>query len=203
MCGLLTDHFFKENNILFPASLQVVTNEEWVEARKEFDEIGYCCFTPHGALTNLETEKEVDAAFDATGNTLHFETGTLLEEEIEGIFNALPVDISFVDKDDRVKYFNKADKRIFVRPRAVLGRSVQMCHPEKSLHMVNRIIESFQNGEKDSAEFWINLNGRLIHIRYFAVRNRNNKYLGTMEVTQDLTDLKKIEGQKKLLDWEK
>lgn len=202
MCGLLTDHFFKENNILFPVSLQVVTETEWIEARNEFDEIGYCRFTPPSTLVKLETEKKAQVALGTTGNVLHFETGSLSKEEIEAILNSLPVDISFIDRDDRVKYFNKADKRIFVRTKAVLGRSVQMCHPEKSIHVVNRIIEAFQNGEKDSAEFWINLNERLIHIRYFAVRDSSGKYLGTMEVTQDLTDLKKIEGQKRLLDWE-
>jgi DUF438 domain-containing protein len=114
----------------------------------------------------------------------------------------LPVDISFIDKDDRVKYFNKAEKRIFVRTKSVIGRSVQLCHPQASVHIVNKIIEAFTNGTKDTAEFWITINNRLVHIRYFAVRNKNGKYLGTMEVTQDLTDLKKIEGQKRLLDWE-
>jgi DUF438 domain-containing protein len=84
----------------------------------------------------------------------------------------------------------------------VIGRSVQLCHPEKSIHIVNKIIQAFTAGEKDTAEFWVTLNNRLVHIRYFAVRNKNGKYLGTMEVTQDLTDLKRIEGQKRLLDWE-
>jgi hypothetical protein len=128
--------------------------------------------------------------------------GVSQKEEIEGILNALPVDISFVDKDDAVKYFKKAEKRIFVRTKAVIGRKVQLCHPQKSVHIVNKILEAFKTGKKDVAEFWITVNNRLIHIRYFAVRDKNGKYLGTMEVTQDLTDIKKIEGQKRLLDWE-
>jgi PAS domain S-box-containing protein len=136
------------------------------------------------------------------GFALQFETGTLSPEEIEGILDALPIDISFVDKNDEVKYFNKAEKRIFVRTKAVLGRKVQMCHPQKSVHIVNKIVDVFKTGKKDAAEFWITMNGRLVHIRYFAVRDKSGKYLGTMEVTQDLTDLKKIEGQKRLLDWE-
>jgi PAS domain S-box-containing protein len=200
ICGTFADHFFKENNILFPYSLQVITEEEWVEARNEFDEIGYCCFTPPAALAKLEMRKP-SKSVPEVADVLHFDTGALSREEIEGIFNALPVDISFIDKDDHVKYFNKAEKRIFVRTKAVLGRSVQMCHPEKSIQTVNRILEAFQNGEKDSAEFWINVNDRLVHIRYFAVRDRSGTYLGTMEVTQDLTDMKRIEGQKRLLDW--
>jgi PAS domain S-box-containing protein len=132
---------------------------------------------------------------------LQFETGSLSKEEIEAILNALPIDISFVDADDVVKYFNKAEKRIFARTKAVIGRKVQMCHPQKSVHIINKILEAFKKGKKDSAEFWITMNNRLVHIRYFAVRDKNGKYLGTMEVTQDLTDLKKIEGQKRLLDW--
>jgi len=118
------------------------------------------------------------------------------------MLDALPVDISFVDKDDRVKYFNKAQGRIFVRTEAVIGRKVQMCHPQQSVHVVNRILEAFRTGKKDVAEFWIELGGRLIHIRYFAVRDKNKQYLGTLEVTQDLTDIKRLEGQKRLLDWE-
>ncbi len=132
---------------------------------------------------------------------LQFETGTLSKEEVEAILDSLPVDISFVDKEDRVKYFNRAEKRIFVRTKAVIGRKVQLCHPQKSIHIVNKILEAFKTGKKHVAEFWIQMNNRLIHIRYFAVRDKNGKYLGTLEVTQDITDIKKIEGEKQLLDW--
>ena len=132
---------------------------------------------------------------------LQFETGSLSKEEVEAVLDSLPVDISFIDKEDRVKYFNKAEGRIFVRTKAVIGRKVQLCHPQKSVHVVNKILEAFKTGKKDVAEFWINLNDRLILIRYFAVRDKNGKYLGTVEVTQDITDIKKIEGQKRLLDW--
>ena len=132
---------------------------------------------------------------------LQFETGSLSKEEAEAVLDSLPVDISFIDKEHRVKYFNKAAGRIFVRTKAVIGRKVQLCHPQKSVHIVNKILEAFKTGKKDVAEFWINLNDRLILIKYFAVRNKNGKYLGTVEVTQDITDIKKIEGQKRLLDW--
>jgi len=201
LCSILPSHFFKENNILFPAALQVVTSEEWEEARKEFDEIGYCCFTPSHVTVALQTEKRKTQT--PPEGLLQFETGSLSKEEAEAILDTLPIDISFIDKDDRVKYFNKAEKRIFVRTKAVIGRTVQMCHPQESVHIVNRIIEAFRKGEKDSAEFWITLDNRLVHIRYFAVRDKDGKYLGTMEATQDLTDIKKIEGQKRLLDWER
>ena len=132
---------------------------------------------------------------------LQFETGALSKEEVEAILDSLPVDISFVDKEDSVKYFNKAGKRIFVRTKAVIGRKVQLCHPQKSIHVVNKIIEAFKTGKKGAAEFWIQMSNRLIYIRYLAVRDKNGKYLGTLEVTQDITDIKKIEGEKRLLDW--
>jgi|YelNatPaOPRAMG01_1025707.scaffolds.fasta_scaffold05783_3 PAS domain S-box-containing protein len=203
--SLLANHFFKENNILFPTALRVITKDEWKAIRSEFDEIGYCCFTPPELtppqIVKAEKEESVMPAQKETPFALQFETGTLTKEEIEALLNALPVDITFVDKDDTVRYFNKAEKRIFIRTKAVIGRKVQLCHPQKSIHIVNRILEAFKEGKRDVAEFWINVNNRLIHIRYFAVRDKNGKYLGTMEVTQDITDIKKIEGEKRLLDW--
>jgi len=201
--SILPSHFFKENNILFPTALRVITSGEWKEIRTEFDEIGYCCFTPPhltGAAQMKEAKKE-EKALIAPKGMLQFETGTLTKEELEAILDTLPVDITFVDKEDAVKYFNKAEKRVFVRTKAVIGRKVQLCHPQKSVHIVNRILDAFKTGKKDVAEFWIPVNNRLIHIRYFAVRDKNGKYLGTMEVTQDISDIKKIEGEKRLLDW--
>ena len=122
-------------------------------------------------------------------------------EIIEFMLNSLPVEISFVDENDKVSYFNKNGDRIFPRPRSVIGKKVQQCHPKKSLNKVIEIVEAFKNGKRDVANFWINLNGKLIYIRYFAVRDNNRKYLGTLEVSQDITDIKKIEGEKRLLDW--
>jgi PAS domain S-box-containing protein len=198
----LNSHVFKENNILFPAAQRVVTEREWTAIRTDFDEIGYCCFTPEPLIAKPELDTLKAEEKPMAEGTLQFETGTLTKEEVEAILNTLPVDITFVDKDDAVKFFNKAEKRIFVRTKAILGRKVQLCHPQKSIHVVNRILEAFKKGEKDVAEFWIQMGGRLIHIRYFAVRDKDGKYLGAMEVTQDITDFKKIEGEKRLLDWE-
>jgi len=199
--NLLPNHFRKENNILFPTALQVITDEEWEQSKKEFNEIGYCSFTPQHVTTAALRPVKSEEATTIQEDTLQFETGSLSKEEIEAILDTLPVDVSFVDKNDAVKYFNKAEKRVFVRTKSVIGRKVQLCHPQKSVHIVNRIVDSFKEGKRDVAEFWITLNNRLIHIRYFAVRDKNGKYLGTMEITQDLTDLKKIEGEKRLLDW--
>jgi len=199
--SLLPNHFYKENNILFPTALQIITSEEWKASRADFNEIGYCSFTPQHLISTARTDAQGEEKMTTQEDTLKFETGSLSKEEIEAILDTLPVDITFVGKDDAVKYFSKAEKRVFVRTKSVIGRKVQLCHPQKSVHIVNRIVESFKAGKKDVAEFWITVNNRLVHIRYFAVRDKNREYLGTMEVTQDLTDLKKIEGEKRLLDW--
>jgi PAS domain S-box-containing protein len=120
---------------------------------------------------------------------------------LEALLNTLPVEISFINANDEVVYFNKNGDRIFPRPRSIIGRKVQQCHPQKSLHKVVQIIEAFKGGKRNVAEFWINLEGRQIYIRYFPVRDNSGKYLGTLEVSQDITDIKKIEGEKRLLDW--
>jgi len=124
----------------------------------------------------------------------------LSTETIAAIFEALPVEVSFVDKDDTVRYYSKGDKRIFRRTPSVIGMKVQNCHPQKSLHKVNQVLDDLKAGTRDVAEFWIELKGRTVLIRYFAVRDGEGAYLGCLECTQDITDLKKIEGEKRLLD---
>ena len=121
-------------------------------------------------------------------------------EVIEALLDALPVDITFVDKDDRVRYFNKEGKRIFARSRRIIGIKVQKCHPQKSIHVVNQILEDFRNNRRNSANFWTDLKERKIYIRYFAIRDKEGKYLGCLEVTQDITDIQRITGEKRLLD---
>ena len=200
LSDLLQNHFYKENNILFPAAMSVVTEAEWVAVRKEFDEIGYCCFTPPELTVPAQAETVVVQAPVSEG-MLNFETGNLTKEQLEALLNSLPVDITFVDTNDTVQYFNKPEKRFFVRTKAVIGRKVAMCHPEKSLHIVVRIVESFKSGKKDSAAFWINLQNRLLYIRFFAVRDNGGKYLGAIEVVQDVTKIKQLEGERRLLDW--
>ena len=123
-------------------------------------------------------------------------------ETIETIFDILPLDITFVDNADIVRYYSKGETRIFKRTPAVIGRKVQQCHPPKSLDKVEQVVSDLKSGKRNLADFWIDLKARKIHIRYFAVRDKKGKYIGTLEVTQDITDLKKIEGQKRLLDWD-
>jgi PAS domain S-box-containing protein len=134
------------------------------------------------------------------GGEMIFEIGSMTKDEMEALLNTLPVDITFVDKEDTVRYFSQNKERIFPRAKAVIGRKVQQCHPQKSVHVVNQILDDFRNGRRDLAEFWIQLKERLILIRYIAVRSKDNHYLGCLEVTQDITDLKKIEGEKRLLE---
>jgi DUF438 domain-containing protein len=189
---LLQNHFYKENNVVFPSAMSVITEQEWVDIRKEFDEIGYCCFTPPELITIVPKTEVGQAPTQASEGILEFETGNLTKEQLESLLNTLPVDITFIDAYDTVRYFSKPEKRFFVRTKAVIGRKVYMCHPQKSIDVVTAILNSFKSGKKDAAEFWINLNNRLVHIRFFAVRDADGKYLGTIEVVQDITDVKSI-----------
>jgi len=198
LAEMLSSHFFKENNILFPAGLKVIAENEWTEIRRQFDDLGYPSFTPETARVAFGAVEAPASQVEVAG-ALPFETGSMSKEEIEAIFSALPVDITFVDKDDTVRFFSQTKERIFPRTKAVIGRKVQQCHPQKSLHLVEQILEDFRSGRKELAEFWINSKGRLIHIRYFPVRDKDGNYLGCVEVTQDITDIQKIKGEKRLL----
>jgi DUF438 domain-containing protein len=132
---------------------------------------------------------------------INLETGVFSTEELEAVLNTLPFDITFVDKDDFIRYFSQGKDRIFTRTKAIIGRKVQQCHPQKSVHMVNRILDSFRKGARDVAEFWMNMQSKLVHIRYIAARDSAGKYVGCVEVAQDITNIKKIKGEKRLLDW--
>ncbi len=125
----------------------------------------------------------------------------LSNEQIAEILETIPVDISFVDENDTVKFWNKHETRVFKRPSSVLGKTAQNCHPPKSVDKVNTVLSDLKSGKRDFAEFWIDLRGRKIYIRYFAVRDKNGKYLGTLEVGQDITDIKQIDGEKRLLEY--
>lgn len=121
-------------------------------------------------------------------------------ETLETILDTLPVEMSFVDTNDTVRYYSKGDKRIFKRNPAVIGKKVQNCHPQQSLYKVEQVVSELKAGKRDVAEFWIDLKGRKIYIRYFPVRNKQGEYLGILEVSQDITDIQKIKGEKRLLD---
>jgi PAS domain S-box-containing protein len=195
---LLSSHFYKENNVLFPMAMKVIGNEQWPSIRQEFDQVGYCGFTPRHILIPIRQEPAHAPSKNVTGQ-FEFDTGSLSLVELQGILDNLPFDITFVDKDDSVRYFNQSKDRIFLRTKAVLGRKVQQCHPQKSIHIVNQILDEFRSGKRNVAEFWINLKGRLIYIRYVPVKDSAGQYLGCLEVTQDITHLKDLSREKRLL----
>jgi len=132
---------------------------------------------------------------------VNLETGVFSTEELKGMLNALPFDITFVDKNDIIRYFNQRKDRVFVRTKDIIGQKIQQCHPKKSVPTVNQILDSFRKGTKDEAEFWRNIQGRLVHTRNFAVKDSYGKYLGCLEVDQDITNIQKIKGEKRELDW--
>ena len=152
----------------------------------------------------LSTDKKDTAtpAVPSPTGFMQFENGALTKQQLDSILNTLPLEITFINENDAVCFFNKPAKTIFVRAKSVIGRKVQNCHPSPSLDTVNKIVESFKNGTKNQVEFWIDMAGRKVHIRFFAVRASAGKYLGTMEVVQDVTDIQKLQGEKRLLDWE-
>jgi hypothetical protein len=190
--GLLLEHIMKERSILFPASLQLFSEKEWQDARREFDGIGYFAFYP------MPMEFAPLGVEAGQAGTVDLDTGYLSREELVAMLKTLPVDITFVDADDKVKYFSETPERIFVRTKAVIGRSVQNCHPPKSLHVVQAILDDFRAGRKDREEFWLRLGDRFVLIRYFAVRGEDGAYLGTLEASQDIAPIQTIRGEKKL-----
>jgi DUF438 domain-containing protein len=146
----------------------------------------------------VEPRKRAEVAGDAA---VSFPTGALTPDQVRGLLQVLPVDVTFVDGDDRVRYFSEGPARIFARSRAILGRKVQHCHPPSSVGVVEQILSDFRAGRQDVAEFWIQLHGRFVHIRYFAVRDESRAYVGTLEVTQDLTPLRALQGEQRLLQY--
>lgn len=196
---MLTLHYKKENGILFPLALKSFTEQEWQETVKQFAEIGYCCFTPKSALSAVD-EVEVESTSKSEDEMIDTGSGRLLPEELIAMLNSLPVEITFVDKDDTFRFFNKVKEPIFTRTVAAIGVKVQKCHPQKSVHMVTKILDDFRSGARDEVAFWIHMKDKYVLIRYFAVRDHNGKYLGCMEVTQDIKDIKDITGEKRLLN---
>lgn len=195
-----SEMIFKEENILLPMVLETLTQEEWEKIAKESDDLGYCLIpTPpvwHPEAPNNEAEPEPENVPSAM---VVLPTGRFMPEELSAMLDALPVDITFVGKDDTVKYFSQGSERIFPRTKAVIGRKVINCHPPASMHVVEKILEDFKSGKKDHEDFWLNLHGKFIYIRYFAVRSPQGEYLGTLEVTQDIAPIQSITGEKRLV----
>lgn len=198
----IDDMVYKEEKILFPTALDLLTEQDWYEIYIQSDEYGYCLYAPQFEWTpEGEVHKDIPKPA-AAGGRVQMPTGSFTLEELIGTFSTLPFDLTFVDKDDTVRYFTPGKERIFDRSRAILGRKVQYCHPPKSVHIVNQIIKDFKDGKQEQARFWINLGGRLIYICYYAVRDAQGSYLGTLEVTQDLSEVRSLEGERRLLAYD-
>lgn len=191
----------KERRILLPMSRDTLTDDEWAEIWQESPRFGYCLVEPRTGYRPPPAKAPERVAELPRDQAVVFPTGALTFDQLRGILGALPVDITFVDADDRVRYFSEGADRVFERSKAILGREVRHCHPPKSVHVVEEIVSSFRSGRQDVAEFWIELRGRFVHIRYFAVRDPEGTYLGTLEVTQDLTRLRELAGERRLLEW--
>lgn len=192
---------FKEENILLPLSLNTLTEEDWAEIWESSARYGWCLVEPREGYQPPPRALRKGLELPPTAD-VELPNGTLSVKQLAAILNTLPVDLTFVDAEDRVTFFSEGRDRIFARSRAILGRLVQHCHPPKSVDVVNRILEDFRSGRQDVAEFWIRHHGRFVHIRYFAVRDAEGAYLGTLEVTQDVTRLRALEGERRLLQYD-
>jgi DUF438 domain-containing protein len=195
----VADMIMKEEEILFPMTLDKLTEPEWYEIYRQTDEIGYCLYDPE--VTWQPQGIDVQDKTSAEEGQISLPSGKFTSEELLAILNTLPVDITFVDRNDKVKYFSQGKERIFDRNRAILGRDVRMCHPPSSVHIVDQIVGDFRSGKADSAPFWIQMGGKFIHIEYFALRNERGEYLGTLEMSQDLTEKRKLAGDQRLLSY--
>ncbi|MFT4412818.1 DUF438 domain-containing protein [Fredinandcohnia humi] len=191
----VNEMIYREENILFPMALKNLTEDEWVKIAYESDEIGYCLTEPvEWKPGRLEmAEKAISEGY------IKMETGILSLKQLELLLNHLPVDITFIDQDDVVRYFSHGNERIFARTKAVIGRTVQNCHPPKSVHVVEELLEDFKSGNKDCEDFWIKFKDKYVYIRYFAVRDEKGNYVGTLEFTQNIKPIQEIEGEKRIL----
>ncbi|HPE77454.1 MAG TPA: DUF438 domain-containing protein [Draconibacterium sp.] len=189
----------KEEEILFPMLMDTLADGDWYEIQKQSLEIGYCLYDPQVEWKPDGIEPEDINAAQKDGGHIQLPTGGFSAEELLAILNTLPVDMTFVDRNDKVKYFSQSSDRIFQRNRAILNRDVRHCHPPASAHIVDKILDDFKSGRQNRAPFWINMKGKMIHIEYFALRNDAGEYLGTLEVSQDLTAYRALEGEQRIL----
>lgn len=196
----VAEMIYKEENILFPMCLTAFTARDWAEVWNASPRYGWCLVEPLEGYTPEQAEVKPGLEIPASEG-IALPTGTLSLEQLIAIFSALPADLTFVDADDRLAFFSEGPERVFARSRAVLGRKVQNCHPPKSVHIVERILADFRAGRQNVAEFWLDFHGRFVHVRYFAVRSREQQYIGTLEVTQDVTGIRALEGQRRLLEY--
>lgn len=219
----IQEMIFKEERILIPMALQTLTGLEWNEIWAQSPQYGWCIVDPEAEYKPQEPDPQLydesadDNApsgiplniipsavgrADPSPHAMMFPTGSLTLEQMKAIFSTLPVDLTYVDADDRVRFFSEGQDRVFIRPKAVIGRKVQHCHPPGSVHIVDEILDDFKAGRQNVADFWIDFQGRFVFIRYFALRGDKGQYLGTLEVTQDLTRERALTSERRLLEYD-
>ncbi len=204
LAQMISDMIYKEEKILFPMSLETLDEKDWARVKRGEEEIGYAWVEPGKEWRPAVTieDQPIIPEYKRPLSEVKLDTGSLEPEIINLILKNLPVDLTFVDAEDTVRYYSASAERIFPRSPGVIGRKVQNCHPPASIHVVNRILKAFKEGRRDVAEFWIQMKGKFIHIRYFALRDEKGAYRGCLEVSQDVSAIRGLEGEKRLLDWE-
>jgi DUF438 domain-containing protein len=200
LAKMVNDMIYKEEHILFPMALETLSEDEWVKVGKGEEEIGYSWIKPETKWKPAAESFQQHLLEEKVGS-LNLNTGQLTPDQVNLMLLHLPIDISFVNEQDEVIYYSATAERIFPRSPGVIGRRVQNCHPPKSLDMVQKILDEFRAGRRSYADFWIQMQGKFILIKYFAVRDADGQYRGCLEVSQDVTEIRKLEGQKRLLDW--
>ncbi len=222
MFNSIEDMIFKEEKILWATSMDLLSDQEWAEIRQGEDEVGYCLIdTPpmwnpnwQHPSTKIETEKvqitenAEPVPFTEGGKSnsqiggINLDVGSITPEQINLIFRYMPFDVTYVDENDEVRYYNKGEDRVFPRSAGIIGRQVKYCHPPKSVHIVEKIVDAFKSGERNEANFWINFHDKFVYIQYFAVRDNAGNYKGVLEITYDAKTVRSLEGEQRLLDWE-
>jgi DUF438 domain-containing protein len=195
----VADMTLKEDQILLPMVMDKLTDLEWYEVYKQTLEIGFCLYDPDVVWRpeNLSAEE----ATELDSEIIRLPSGSFTKAELQAILNMLPVDMTFVDKNEKVKYFSQGRERIFHRSRAILNRDVKLCHPPSSVHIVEQILEDFRSGRQDHAPFWIQMKDKFVFIEYYALRDENGEFLGTLEVSQDLTEKRALQGEQRILEY--
>ncbi len=196
----IREMFFKEAQILFPAALDKLNDGEWQAIRSQEVEFGYYAVQPGSQWPIIDLAAQAAPPRPSAEGLLPLTTGALTARQVDLLLSHLPVEISLVDAEDTLRFFSQGDERIFPRTPAVIGRKVQKCHPPASVQRVQRILDDFRSGRRDEAEFWIQMRERFIYIRYLAMRDEQGVYQGTLEVVQDVTAIRALQGERRLLE---
>ncbi len=202
----MTEMIYKEEKILIPAALEKLHEEDWAAIRDEENQIGYFIVTPGDqwkpkiAPQKIETIPVGKETLKMPEIMIPLNTGVLTQDQIDMMLKTLPVDITFVDENDEVRYFSQTPDRLFPRTPAIIGRAVQNCHPASSVHTVQKILDDFRSGKRKVAEFWIRMGEIFVYIRYFAMFDEAGNYRGTLEVSQEISHIQSLQGERRLLD---